>query len=127
MKFCPLKTAETDPSVLAAEYRSAKKVDVFRLGERHIFFRKKVGVCWYVPCEEIDRFFRRVMMVPIRVSCCGGEMGVEHIVLCSGEEELAVVLLSDPRTAPTVIEALRERLPNAECGKPLTEDGGENG
>ena len=50
-----------------------------------------------------------------------------HIVLCSGGEELAVVLLADPRAAPSVMEALRARAPHAECVKPSAGDGGENG
>lgn len=126
MRFCPLKTAEADDAALAAEYRTAEKKDVFRLGERHLFFRKKMSV-FYLSYEELDRFFRRVLMVPMRVSCCGGEMAVEHIVLCSGGEELAVVLLADPRMAVPVMEALKERAPQAECVKPPMADGGENG
>lgn len=126
MKFSPLKTAAGDTAALAAEYRTAKKMDVFRLGERHLFFRRKVSVC-YVSYEELDRFFRRVLMVPMRVSCCGGEMAVEHIVLCCGGEELAVILLADPRMAPSVMEALKERAPHAESVKPPAGDGGENG
>lgn len=126
MKWIPLKTAEARTSALAEEYRGAKKVDVFRLGERHLFVKKKLSVC-YLSYEELDRFFRRVLQVPIRVSCCGGEMGVEHIVLCSGGEELAMILLSDPRTAPTVMEALKERAPHAESVKPPANDGGQNG
>ena len=126
MKVCPLKTAAGEPSALAAEYRSARKTDVFRLGERHLFFRKRMTV-YYVSYGELDRFFRRVLMVPMRVSCCCGEMAVEHIVLCSGGEELAVVLLTDPRMAPSVMEALREQAPHAESVKPPNGDGGENG
>lgn len=126
MKFCPLKTAAGDPAALAAEYRGARKMDVFRLGEEHLFFRKKMSV-FYIAYQELDRFFRRVLMVPMRVSCCAGEMPVEHIVLCSGGEELAVLLLTDPRMAPPVMEALKERAPHAEYVKPPAEDGGENG
>ena len=126
MKFCPLKTAAGEPSVLAAEYRSARKMDVFRMGERRLFFRRRM-TAYYISYDEIDRFFRRVLMVPVRVSCCGGEMAVEHVVLCSGGEELAVVLLADPRMAPSVMEALKERAPHAECVKPPAGDGGENG
>ena len=126
MKFCPLKTEEADVSALAAEYRGAKKLDVLRLGEGHVFFRKKMSV-YYLSYGELDRFFRRVLMVPMHVSCCAGEMPVEHIVLCSGGKELAVLLLADPRMAPPVMEALKERAPHAECVKPPTVDGGENG
>nr|WP_326127653.1 hypothetical protein [uncultured Oscillibacter sp.] len=126
MKFSPLKTAAADAAALAAEYRTARKIDIFRLGERHLFFRKRMTAC-YISYDEIDRFFRRVLMVPMRVSCCGGEMAVEHIVLCSGGEELAVILLADPRLAPSVMEALKERAPHAECVKPSEQDGGENG
>lgn len=126
MKFCPLKTAEAGDSALAAEYRGAQKMDIFRLGETHLFFRRKMSV-FYIAYGELDRFFRRVLMVPMRVSCCGGEMAVEHIVLCSGGEELAVVLLADPRMAPSVMEALKERAPRAECVKPPAADGGGNG
>lgn len=126
MKFCPLKTAAAEPAALAPEYRAARKMDVFRLGERHLFVRRKMSV-YYIAYDELDRFFRRVLQVPIRVSCCGGEMGVEHIVLSSGGEELAVVLLADPRTAPSVMEALKERAPHAKSVKPPAKDGGENG
>lgn len=126
MKFCPLKTLAGSPAALAAEYRSARKLDVFRLGERHLFFRRKLST-FYISYQEMDRFFRRVLMVPVRVSCCGGEMAVEHIVLCSGGEELAVILLADPRMAPAVMEALKERAPHAKSGKPPAGDGGENG
>ena len=126
MKFCPLKTAAGEKAALAEEYRTARKIDVFRMGEQHLFFRKRMTAC-YISYEEIDRFFRRVLMVPMRVSCCGGEMAVEHIVLCSGGEELAVVLLADPRMASSVMEALKVRAPHAECVKPSEQDGGENG
>lgn len=126
MRFCPLKTAEADDAALAAEYRSARKLDVLRLGEGHVFFRKKMTV-YYLSYGELDRFFRRVLMVPMHVSCCAGEMAVEHIVLCSGGEELAVLLLADPRMAVPVMEALKERAPQAECVKPPMADGGENG
>ena len=54
-------------------------------------------------------------------------MAVEHIVLCSGGEELAVVLLADPRMAVSVMEALKERAPHAESVKPPAGNGGENG
>lgn len=126
MKFSPLKSAAAEPGLLAAEYRSARRIDVFRLGERHLFFRKQMKV-YYISFAEIDRFFRRVLMVPMRVSCCGGEMSVEHLVLCSGGEELAVILLRDPRMAQPVMDALRECAPHAECIKPPSGDGGENG
>lgn len=126
MKFSPLRTASADAAELAKEYRTAKKIDVLRLGEEHLFFRKKM-TAFYLSYRELDRFFRRVMMVPVRVSCCKGEMAVEHIVLCSGGEELAVLLLADPRTAPSVMEALKERAPHAESVKPPAKDGGENG
>ena len=126
MKYCPLKTEEPDVSALAAEYREAKKLDVFRLGEEHLFFRKKMSI-YYLAYGELDRFFRRVLMVPMHVSCCAGEMAVEHIVLCSGGEELAVLLLADPRMAVPVMEALQQRAPHAERVKPPAADGGDNG
>lgn len=126
MKFYPLKTAAADAGALAAEYRGARKVDVFRMGERHLFFSRRMTVC-YIPFADIDRFFRRVLLVPMRVSCCGGEMEVENLVICSGGEELAVVLLRDPRMALTVMEEMKARAPHAESVKPPAEDGGENG
>ena len=125
MKFCPLKTAAADPDALATEYRAAQKLDVFRLGERHLFFRKRTRV-FYLAYEEADRFFRRVLMVPVRVSCCGGEMAVENLVVCCGGEELAVVLLRDPRMARPLMEEMKRRAPHAEFVKPPSE-GGENG
>lgn len=125
MKFCPLRTAAGEPHDLAPEYRTGRRMDVFRLGERHLFFKKRMTV-YYISYGEIDRFFRRVMMVPVRVSCCGGEMAVENLVICGGGEELAVILLRDPRMAKPLMEALKERAPHAEPSKPR-DSGGDNG
>lgn len=126
MKFCPLKTPAAEPAALAAEYRAGRKTDVLRLGERRLFVRKQLKI-YYISYEEIDRFFRRVLMVPVRVSCCGGEMAVEHLVICSGGEELAVILLRDPRMAKPLMEALKEKAPHAEASRPLDGNGGNHG
>ncbi len=120
MKFHPLSGACPEPDALAAEYRAAQKTDVLRLGERHLFFRKRMTV-YYISYAGIDRFFRRVLLVPMRVSCCGGEMEVENLVICSGGRELAMILLRDPRMAASVMEELKRRAPHAECVKPPPE------
>lgn len=125
MKFCPLCSPCPEPSALPAEYRAGRKSDVLRLGETHLFFRKQTRI-YYVSYREIDRFFRRVLMVPVRVSCCGGEMAVENLVVCSGGRELAVITLRDPRMALSVMEEMKRRAPHAQSGKPPA-DGGDHG
>lgn len=117
MRFCPLKTEAPEPAALAAEYREAKKADVLRLGARHLFFRKNTKI-YYISYEEIHRCFRRVLLVPVRVSCCGGEMQVENLVICDEEKELAVILLRDPRMAASAMEQVKEMAPHAAFTKP---------
>ena len=40
MKFYPLKEAEKNQEVLAAEYREAREIGVVKLGDTHLYFKK---------------------------------------------------------------------------------------
>jgi hypothetical protein len=117
-KFISLKTASAppQPNTLLEEYRGGRRFDVFRFGERHLFFRQKLTI-HYIAYEEIDRFFRRVLAVPVRLACCSGAMELEHLVLCDGERELATILLRDPRSAVPLVDEIRALAPNAVFSK----------
>lgn len=148
MRFIPLPYESAD-SVnreavrgLSAEYRAGHRVGVISLGDRHFFFRKLLTV-YFIPYHAISRYFRRVLTVPARIGCCaGGELQIEHLVLCalsevgngertqipngaetSVERELAQIQLPGGRAAKIVMEEMKRLAPDAASGKPQAAKG----
>ena len=131
MKFVPLPLPETpaDAASLTAEYRAGRGVGVITLGENHFFFRKFLTL-YYIPYQQISRYFRRVETVPARIGCCGGELRVENIVLCAvntagvREREIAQIQLPGEKAARVLMEELRRLAPHAAAGKDAPPPGG---
>ncbi|MBR4211762.1 MAG: hypothetical protein IKR84_05180 [Oscillibacter sp.] len=122
----PAEDAQTErPSPdWPAAYRAGRRIGVISLGEQSLFFRKGWTV-YALPYARLSRYFRRVLAVPARIGCCaGGELRIEHLVLCavdpaSGvEKELAQIQLPGERAAKAVMNELRVLAPEAASGRP---------
>ena len=119
MRFVRLPPGDVPPSPdWPAEYRAGHRVGVLSLGPRDIFFRKGWRV-YALPYDRLSRYFRRVLAVPARIGCCaGGELRIEHLVLCAVdangvETELAQIQLPGERAAKAVMQELRTLAPDA--------------
>ena len=131
MRFVHLarKTPDAPPPDAAAvrdwsaEYRAGHRIGVLSLGTSRLFFRKALTV-YVLPYTELRRYFRRVLAVPARIGCCtGGELRIEHLVLCvsdasGAEREAAQIQLPGERAAKAVMDELRQLAPGAASGKP---------
>ena len=95
---------------LTEEYRSARAFGAARIGETYLFFRAGFKT-FSIAYGEITRFFRRVLLVPMKVCCGKGEMAVEHLVVCGSEGEVAQIQLPGTREAKILMEELTKRLP----------------
>ncbi|MBQ9492467.1 MAG: hypothetical protein IJR54_01865 [Oscillibacter sp.] len=112
-----------------AEYRAGRRVGVLSLGARNLFFRKGWTV-YVLPYARLSRYFRRVLSVPARIGCCaGGELRIEHLVLCHTsaadrvEQELAQIQLPGERAAKAVMRELARLAPDAVAGCPAAQRG----
>ena len=114
MKFVPL--LEQSGGNLSAEYRAGRRIGVLSLGRRHLFFRKRL-TAYYLPYGSIQRYFRRVEAVPVRMGCCGdGELRLENLVLCGQDRELVQIQLPGERAALAVLDELSRRASKAAQG-----------
>lgn len=116
MRFSPLKSQAPDNAALAADYRNGRKIGVVCLGEHNLFFRKFTKT-YYIAYEEMERCFRRVMVVPTKCCCGKGTLQVEHLVVCSDGRELAVVQLPGTRAAESLMADLARVAPQVKQGK----------
>ncbi|MBQ7841348.1 MAG: hypothetical protein IJ390_12825 [Lachnospiraceae bacterium] len=117
MKFNPLLTALSDVDFLENDYRDAREIGIVRLGESCLFFRKKLKI-YYIPYENIERCFRRVMLVPAKMCCGKGDLAVENLVICSGEEEIAQIQIPGTKAAKILMDELKIKAPNADFTRP---------
>ena len=115
MKFESLTSSAVDSSVLQMEYKQAREIGKLRLGQQHLYFRTGLK-SYYLPYQDITRYFRRVMQVPARMCCGKGNFEIENLVICGDSGELAQVQLPGAKAAKIVMEYLAELAPNAAVG-----------
>lgn len=121
MKFCPLASEAEARESLASEFKSAREIGRVRMGELHLFLRAGLKT-YYLPYRDVRRCFRRVQLIPAKMCCGRGDLEVENLVVCGDAGELIQVQLPGTKAARILMEELRERIPEAEFGKPGTKE-----
>lgn len=121
MRFKALTEVTTDEKQLKEEYRTAREIGIVRIGDANLFFRK-LRTAYYIPYPEIKRCFRRVMLVSASLCCGKGDLPVEHVVLFDGKGEVAQIQMPGEKAAKAVIEALKEKAPQADFTKPAKKE-----
>ena len=121
MKMHSLTTTLTDADSLDREFKAGREIGIIRLGERCLFFRRYFRI-YYVPYTDITRVFRRVMEVPMKMCCGKGEVQMEHLVICSGEQEIAQVQVPGTKAARLLMDELKNKLPGAQFVSPKAEE-----
>lgn len=122
MKFYPLTSTEENTENLQAEYKTAQEIGKLRLGTKRLYFRSARKI-FYIPYNEIHRYFRRVMLVPAKLCCGKGDFAIEHLVICDADHELAQIQFPDSRAAKVLMERLSGLAPDAIVGKPADTSG----
>lgn len=117
MKFYSLTSTEENTESLQAEYKTAQEIGKLRLGTEKLYFRSARKI-FYIPYNEIHRYFRRVMLVPAKLCCGKGDFAVEHLVICDTDRELAQIQLPGSRAAKILMERLSSLAPYAIVGMP---------
>ena len=115
MIFHSLTGNKRERSAVSAEYKSAKKIGVVRLGEKCFFFSRWFKV-YYVAYEEMTRCFRRVLLIPV----AGGKknMRLETLVIADQKGELAQIQIPGADAAKTLLEELKAKAPHADFACP---------
>ncbi len=116
MKFYPLTATQADASELQEDRNGAREIGRIGIGEKFFFFRHGLKT-YYIPYGEIRRYFRRVQLIPAKMCCGRGDFEIENLVLYSDEGEIAQIQLPGTRAGKALMEILREKAPDAICGK----------
>lgn len=117
MKFYPLTSTEENAENLQAEYKTAQEIGKLRLGTKKLYFRSARKI-FYIPYNEIHRYFRRVMLVPAKLCCGKGDFAIEHLVICNADCELAQIQLPGSHAAKVLMERMGSLAPDAIVGMP---------
>ena len=120
MKFYPLTSSAADAQRLQDEYRQGRQIGKISLGSEQFFFRSGRKV-YYIPYNDICRYFRRVLLVPAKLCCGRGDLEVEHFVICTQEGEVAQIQLPGNRAGKALMECMASLAPHAQTGKPKEE------
>ena len=120
MKFYPLDTvtAQVGEEGLNSEYKTAREIGKVKMGELRLFVKSGLKT-YYIPYHDIRRMFRRVLAVPAKLCCGKGDFEIENLVICGADDkELAQIQLPGKKAAQILMEELKQRVPEAEFGRP---------
>ena len=125
MKFYPLDetVSQVDETELNKEYRTAREIGKVKMGELRLFVKSGLKT-YYIPYHCIHRMFRRVLAVPAKLCCGKGDFEIENLVVCGADDkELVQVQLPGKKAAQILMEELKQKVPEAEFGRPVPESG----
>ena len=123
MKFYPLDEAlaPVDEEELNKEYKTAREIGKVKMGELRLFVKSGLKT-YYIPYHAVHRMFRRVLAVPAKLCCGKGDFEIENLVVCGADDrELAQIQLPGKKAAQILMEELKQRVPEAEFGRPAQE------
>ena len=115
MKFHSVLKNTDNNNDLNSEYKASNKLGSIYLGKKFLFFRSGLNT-YYLPYEEISRYFRRVKCIPTHICCGRLNLEIEHIVFCDKKGELAEIQLPNKKVALALMEELKLKIPNAKVG-----------
>ena len=117
MKFYPAAGTGNEPGELKKEYDSARTIGTVRAGETVLFFRNRFRT-YYIPYSEIERCFRRIYEVPMKMCCGDGELEIEHLILCVSGKEIADIPLPGKKAAQEIMRILEGKMPEERLRAP---------
>lgn len=94
-------------SSLKEEYRNGSAFGILRLGEKHLFFRKRLSV-FYISYSEIQKYFRRVHVI----EAAGRKINVESLVIFANAREVCDIQLPGAASVNPVMSLLKEKMPD---------------
>ena len=115
MKFYSVIKNTNKVDDLSNEYKSSNKLGSIYLGKNFLFFRSGLNT-YYLPYNEIFRYFRRVKCIPTHICCGRLNLEIEYIVFCDKKEELAEIQLPNKKIALALMNELKEKIPKAKIG-----------
>ena len=124
MKFYPVSGSGSEPEGLKKEYDAARAIGTIRTGETVLFFRSGLRT-FYIPYAEIERCFRRVYEVPMKMCCGKGELEIEHLIVCASGREIADIPLPGKKAAQELMRILKEKMPDERLGTPSAFEEGQ--
>ena len=109
MKFYPV-TDNLDENILSQEYKAARGIGAVSIAENCLFFRKGLRT-YYIPYEDITRFYKRIEMIPAKMCCGRGDFEEASLVIRTEDKELDAIGLPDNRAAKILMDVLRQKMP----------------
>lgn len=117
MKFYSMINGKPVKENYLADFDSAHEIGIIRVGTENLYFRRLRKI-YFIPYTEISRCFRRVMMVPAKLCCGSGDLNVENLVICHGNQEIAQIQLPGTKAARLLLEELKEKAPGIDFSSP---------
>lgn len=124
MKFTCYLSTKLNEAECKADYENAHEIGSVRIGHMALYVKKLTKV-FYVPYVDMDRLFRRVMLVPARMCCGKGDLEVQYIVGMKGEEEVFQIQLPGDQAAKIFLKETKELAPNLIFEAPAKAEGKE--
>ena len=121
MKFYDLSGGVCSDPQIEPAYQNGRAIGPMRISSDHVFFRSGRKT-YVIQASDLDRIYRRVLLVPARMCCGRGELAVENIVLEKDGKTLAQIRMPGERAGKAAFEELKKTAPHAQFGCPSRQE-----
>ena len=122
MKFFNVAGESISNRNLENEYSNSRSIGTLKIGSSHLFFRSGFKT-YTLAGKDLERVYRRVMLVPARMCCGRGELAIEHIVLEAGGSVAAQIQMPGEKAGKAALEAIKAIAPDAQYRCPSVKEG----
>ena len=123
MKFRPVLSIEpvVEKDILAEEFKAGREFGRVCVGKDHFFYRTKLTIN-YISYKNVERVFRRVECIDMKMCCAAGEIQLHSIVICAADSELAAIEVPTEGCAIAILKHFEDNWPSVKIGKKSKED-----
>ena len=121
MKFYDLSGGVCQDPQITPAYQNGRAIGPMRISPEYIFFRSGRKT-YVIQSSDLDRIYRRVLLVPARMCCGRGDLAVENIVLEKDGKTIAQITMPGERAGKAALEELMKAAPHAQFGCPSRQE-----
>ena len=117
MKFECYTTTKLDENVCKEDFAAADGMNSIYFGNQAVYLKKLMKIV-YIPYADIDRIFRRVLQVPVKMCCGKGDLEVQYLVLMKEDQQILELQVPSKSGAVMLFEEAKRRAPQLQFNRP---------
>lgn len=117
MKFECYTSTKMEQAVCKEDFASADGMNNVFFGDKAVYLKKLTKIL-YIPYADMDRIFRRVMQVPVKMCCGRGDLEIQYLVIMKEDKQIIELQVPSKTGAVILFDEVKKRAPQLQFTRP---------